>query len=125
MQQSTELKQKELLSIQSNAGNIHKPPSGETTSTEHGNDEEHNTELLQRIKIQNAPFEVVGNEEIGYFIAFGKYKLTTNYNTIEEAQQRIEYDKWEIMINLIIIIVNQTELARKEYEKQEEIRKNI
>lgn len=117
MSKQTELKQRDILNTQSNVGNTHKPPYGQTGTDNNQFDQEKepenkNTELLHRVKIQNAPFEVVGNEEIGYFIAFGKYKLTTNYNTIEEAQERIEKDQWTIIINLMIIIANQTELQK-------------
>lgn len=68
-----------------------------------------NTELVHREKILNTPFECIGNEEQGYCISFGKYKLTHVKPTVDEAIDDLEKDHWNITLNLLAIF---TEFAK-------------
>lgn len=69
------------------------------------------SEVIKREPIEGTPFEIIGNQEKGYFIALGKFKITetenfddrTNINIQEFAQYLIETKKWDIILNAIAI----------------------
>lgn len=83
-----ELKHSELLSIQSNA-------------EENQNRENLNSELIERTEIAGTPFYLVGNEEHGYIITMGKFKLTQNKPTKEEAMNLLTTDYWNIILRMV------------------------
>lgn len=81
------LKQAELLNTQSNA--------------EENPNKSNFSELIHRENIVNTPFQVVGNEENGWIITIGRFKLTNNKPTKEEALQELELNPWDITVRLI------------------------
>lgn len=72
-------------------GITYKAPSGEILSHEHYND---------------TPLTIVGTEETGYFVAFGKYRLTPTQATKEQAKQLLEYANWNIICNLLALFTD-------------------
>lgn len=75
---------------------------------ENRNNSNSSTELIHREQIKNTPFEAIGGEDHGFFIAFGKYRLTEpediNQERIQEwAKDTIERNKWNIILNLMTI----------------------
>lgn len=89
----------------------------DTNNIQKSADENHNnsnsTELIARERIGKTDLEIIGNEEKGYFIALGKYKLTESFPretlrghkiTLQElALDILEEYHWDIVINLIAI----------------------
>lgn len=73
------------------------------------NKDNYSEELIHREKLQNTPFEIVGNEEHKYFIALGKYRLTEPFNKKEHLtlqQTGLLYlieDQWNIQLNLLTL----------------------
>jgi hypothetical protein len=66
-----------------------------------------NTQLIQKIRIDNTPFHAIGNEDDGYFIAFGHHKVTETYkveNKQESFQNILEYEQWNIIPQLCLIM---------------------
>lgn len=63
-----------------------------------------NSQLISRNKIENTPFEIVGSDERGYFIALGRYKLTTNKPTLNEARECLVKEQYNIIANMIAVI---------------------
>ena len=61
------------------------------------------TELIKRTPIENSPFYVVSKEN-KHFVAFGKYKITEEKDTIEEAFESIEKPNWNTIISVISIV---------------------
>lgn len=60
--------------------------------------------LLTRDEIQYTPFHVVGNEEIGYKVTWGKYNFMDEpVKTIEEAEKWLALHQWEVTMMLIAI----------------------
>lgn len=51
------------------------------------------------------PLRVVGNDEQGYCIVFGKYRLGEIKKTKKEAEDQIYEEPWQITINLIAAIL--------------------
>lgn len=52
--------------------------------------------LVEREPVENTPFWVVGNEESGFFLTYNKYKITDNYETKEEALNRLITEPFKI-----------------------------
>lgn len=80
----------ELLKLQSNADS---DPNSTPSS-----------ELIERVEVVGTPFHVIGNEEKGYFLSIGKYRLTENRKTKDDALAEMNSNMWNIMMNLCIII---------------------
>lgn len=88
--QEKQLKMKELLNTQMNA-------------EENGNNS--NYSLITHKQIENTPFIATGNEEDGYFLRFANYQITDKMDTIEDLEFHLKINKWTIITNLIIIII--------------------
>lgn len=91
--------------------------NGQTNAEE--NPHSRNYSLIHREKVPNTPFEIVGNEETGYFLALGRYKLSQPTPTIDEAYAKLIDEQWNIILNLVTltheVILN--EMASKTPEK--------
>jgi len=92
----------------------------QSNTQEDTNNSHYSNELLKREKIKNTPFEIIGNEEIGYFIAMGKFRLTQPEETIEQTFEKLITHQYEIITNMIIAlaeeIANQKIFAQKNQE---------
>lgn len=53
------------------------------------------------------PFKLVGNEEQGYCITFGKFRVSEIHKTAEHALAELKQEPWLITINLIAAIIEQ------------------
>lgn len=72
------------------------------TSTEIDNKE--NSPLIEREKIPNTPFWIVGNEERGYKLTWGKYTFMDEpAKTMEDTYEWYVTHMWEITMHLIAI----------------------
>lgn len=89
MKQTT-TKQGDLLHTQSN---VEETPNNKST-------------LITHNKIEGTPFYVTGNEEKGYFIRLGDYKISEAKQTEDEAIKDLEENKWNIMVNIIATVVD-------------------
>lgn len=85
--------QRELLASQTNAEN-----PDNSTSSEH---------LIEKEQIPKTPFWVVGNKEKGYFLTYGKWKITDNFQSMEEAKTALHEEQWHIMTILAGIIADE------------------
>lgn len=52
-----------------------------------------------------APLRVIGNEEAGYTICFGKYRVAEVKESKIEAEEQIYEEPWKITINLIASVL--------------------
>lgn len=100
MHQRTNSEQEDLSSIQSSTKEANKV-----------------TYLNEEI-IGAKPFKLIGNEEQGYAIAFGKYRVSEIHDTKEKALAELEQEPWLITINLIAATMQQMgETATKDRMK--------
>lgn len=53
------------------------------------------------------PLKLVGNEEQGYCITFGKFRISEIHKTEEHALAELNQEPWLITINLIAAIIEQ------------------
>ncbi|UIB81446.1 hypothetical protein [Flyfo microvirus Tbat2_116] len=58
-------------------------------------------QLIERVKVANTPFTIVGNREKGYMLTLGVYKLTDYVETMEEVRELLVKDQWNITIRLV------------------------
>lgn len=58
------------------------------------------------VEIEDTPFQIVGNEEKGYFVAFGKYRVGEVVETKEEALKYFNIKSWNIFINTITACID-------------------
>lgn len=86
-------KNTELLSTQMSAEETDKQQSGE---------------LITRVNIPDTPFTAIKmGDEDGYFLTLGKYRLTKGNKTLNELQYRTEGVDWNLLINVIGVIVTE------------------
>lgn len=58
-------------------------------------------QLTLNRKIKGTPFTLNGNEEQGYILTLGRYRLTEATNTPEEAIEKLDSEPWEIVSRLV------------------------
>lgn len=84
----TKTEQSELLNIQSG------------TDTK----DKENYPLIIRTQIKGTPFYIVGNDEIGYNITWGKYKFNDQPIPHKlETETWVEDHQWQIILHMIAI----------------------
>lgn len=57
-------------------------------------------ELAEVIEYEGGPLTIVGNKERGYFLAFGKYKLTKSMDTPTDIEVWAQQNRWKIIVGL-------------------------
>lgn len=62
--------------------------------------------LITRERINKTPFTVIGNEETGYFIAMGDYRLTEIHKRIEQAMAEILEEPWNVTLKMMSAIID-------------------
>lgn len=75
----------ELLNTQTNAEKTNTP----------------NSELVSRETIHGTPFNLVGNEDKGWFLAMANYRITEMCDTKSEALEKLDSDTWSIMLAMV------------------------
>lgn len=93
-------------------------------NTQNGVEENQNKEtssqIVERIEVNETPFIIIGNEESGYFVTWGKFKITKKYNTKEEAKEKIYERDYELLMNISSLITHSIIGKEKEEQKIKE-----
>lgn len=89
MSTSTNKTQEDILNTQTSAEEIH-------------ND---NSPLITHKKVEETPFYITGNNETGYFVRMGDYRLTEIHKTEEEAATELKTNYWHIIIRIVGAII--------------------
>lgn len=84
---NTKLTQREQLELQNTTGK---------TNT----DKQHSTELVHKEHVEGTGFDIVGDEEHGYFVALGQYRIT-KFQPKQECRHMIETKDYELLLGLI------------------------
>jgi hypothetical protein len=58
-------------------------------------------EEITRQQIRNTPFQIIGNDTLGYFVALGRFRISEKIPNINDVQEYVEEHKWEITMNCI------------------------
>lgn len=65
-------------------------------------------QLIERVNIEGTPFTAIKREcEEGWFLTMGRYKVSDNYGTLEGLESSVGSVDWEILTNVIGIMVEQ------------------
>lgn len=83
----------------------------EQSNGQHSTEEKAKEIYLNEI-IQGGPLRVVGNNDQGYCIVFGKYRVSAIRETEDEARGELVYNNWNVIINLIGAITGEIETTR-------------
>lgn len=79
---------------------------------------------MNKERIENTHFDIIGNEEEGYFIAMGKYRISSLYSrneneTLQELGQAILLQEmWTIITNCIVILTDTEIITRLRNEEE-------
>lgn len=92
MLKSTRHTQSETLSTQLN---VEESQSKENSSTE----------LVEQEKIQGTPFRIIGNEERGYFLSFGKFRLTEAMHDKLAVLEHVNENMWTIIVQIVGVVL--------------------
>lgn len=65
-----------------------------------------NRQLILKREIKGTPFTLTGNEDQGYFLTLGNYRLTEAKETPEEATEEIESNTWNIISRLVAAYID-------------------
>lgn len=80
---------------------------GEQSTGQNSTKEQNKVTYLNK-EIKGAkPFKLVGNEEQGYCVTFGKFRVSEIHDTAERAIAELKQEPWLITINLIAAIIEQ------------------
>lgn len=92
----------------------------EQSGNENIPDLDENKQLIDREPIPNSPFELIGNEQVGYWASMGLFRLNAPTRTKEETIEIIEERGWEILINVIcgIMAGRDMEIMKQAEKKQ-------
>lgn len=69
--------------------------------------------LLTREPIKKTPFWIIGNDELGYKITWGKYSFNDEPLKKEEVKKWWDDNQWKIILHLIAIGYQVTRDAEK------------
>ena len=59
---------------------------------------------LTRHDVEESPFTVVGNDENGWVGTMGKYRVTEQFGSKEEAIKDVEVITWNRIVQVLILI---------------------
>lgn len=95
-----------------------------TNNAENNHKENSSTELVERVKIPWTPFYLVGREDTGYFVTFGKYKLTETASTKAEAIEHLERSKWDVTARLAglvmeMMVEEEARIINEQFKKED------
>lgn len=77
--------------------------------------------LYEREQIENSPFWIIGNEEEGYNITMGKYKITQEpLKTKLDAIIWLEKHKWDVVLTVALCAITDINYMT---EKQKDTKK--
>lgn len=95
MSHSTLTRLKQWWKSRSNAAKI--SDSGDTKHSKH--------ELLGRRRMENTPFDIVGESKKGYFGALGKYRITEGMPTEKDVEEYINKNMYNIVLLTMQILI--------------------
>lgn len=100
-----------------------KNASENNTNNSQPSHEEGTKDLVESNPIKGTPLHIIGNHEKGYFIAFGKWRLTEPLPTVEHVKQHYKENTMNLTIQIVSIIIDNL----KELQKRtpDTIKKNI
>lgn len=97
MSKSTENTNGDIYNIQPNANETHNK----------------NSPLIIHREIPRTPFVITGNEDRGYFVRLGDYRISDIQKTPEEAENELVEQHWNVIMRMIASIVERFNETRE------------
>lgn len=91
--------------------NIKTKQMDKTIDERENQDKAENSQLIEHTGVEGTPFTAVTDSD-GTFITLGRYKLTERFDTVENAMQNMEENKWTQILNIVAIV--QEKIIEKE-----------
>lgn len=68
------------------------------------------SELVQKKAIDGTPFDMVRimhdeTDKVRHFVAMGRYRITPDFETQEEALKHLETESWNIVLKMLAILI--------------------
>lgn len=63
-------------------------------------------ETVQYEEIEDTPIGIIGSEDKGYFLTFGKYRVSEVMETKEAALMHFNNKGWHVMVAVMTAIIN-------------------
>ena len=76
----------------------------ETFEDQVGNLELEKETTLSRHDVEDSPFVVIGNEENGFVGTMGKYRITEEYQSVDECKDELSKITWNRIIQVLVLI---------------------
>lgn len=104
----TKHKQSEQLATQENVENNHKQ----------------NSILTEREPIKGTPFTLIKQDE-QWFMVMGDYRVTETTKTKEEQIEKLESEKWLLIMHICIVAIKKIGIENNDYKNWEERMKKL
>lgn len=103
------MNQQELLSTQNSADQTHT------------NKQDSSKPIHERVQLPGTPFWIVGNQETGYHLTMGKYKLTQEpFKTKDDVQIWLLENQWNVTLSVALCAAS--DINEQEYKKLQQLK---
>lgn len=82
---------------------------------------EEGKEEIEREEIKGSPYWIIGNDDEGYFLGFGKWRLTELMKTKEDVLEHLRTNKYNVILQTVMAVIEVMKLKDSEtfnYEGQ-------
>lgn len=86
----------------------------EQSGDESINDISENKEMLKRTKVDNTPFEIIGDGEDNNWISMGMFRLSQGNKTVTELKREIGTTNWELVVNVLCAVMYSRDMEIQE-----------
>lgn len=80
-----------------------------------------NYPLLERITVENTPFTILGNKELGFKLTWGRFNMSEALKTEEEVIQWAETHHWELTMGMVHIYVENYHKLKEGFKEIEDL----
>lgn len=86
---------------------------GQDTSKENSGIDTHGEKLVDRQQIGGTPYWIVGSDEKGYFVTFGKWQMTEPEESLQKAMDYYAENEINIILTTCVILIQDKMTEKK------------
>lgn len=101
--------------------NTIKTPQADILQSQTNAEDQHNnnsSELIEKTDVENSPFIIIGNEELGYFLAMGKYRMTQPMKTKQDVIAYLVSNTYNVIATMITTLITATNEYNTNHKNQ-------
>lgn len=91
-------------------------------NAEENTNNSNSSEIIEREQIENSPFTIVGNQETGYFITMGPYRLHEPVATKEDVMNYLLRNTYNVILDMIIIVNEINKNSKKSTQEEQTVK---